>query len=343
MRSAPRPESGSAGGAPEPQRLGALEHDCGRDRLGAAVEEVEAAEPAPRELTRHGADEARGAGVLDQRRGATRLRRSRVEHQEGLDRVADLAGGAGLREPQLRVARRPFVRHERGGGRNAVPRRQALEVPAARGGGRPQALGQRPFDRERRRGKARAALSARGAERQDGRDDGGRALGIEERGSNRKARRPPQPHLAGRERDARHRHRKKPPQQPRRRGGLPDQNEADLAPVGEMLQGGQQNVRIGKQRRLDRPLGKGAPSGEIGADLVGRAELDLVAAAGLGPGRPQAARGRAGRHRAGPEKRCRARFHGPKPFQSCRNGTKGPVRLLMRVQDSKTIPAFRAG
>src|SRR5215218_7447203 len=50
MRSAPPPESGSAGGAPEPQRLGALEHDCGGDRLGAAVQEVEAAEPAPREL-----------------------------------------------------------------------------------------------------------------------------------------------------------------------------------------------------------------------------------------------------------------------------------------------------
>src|SRR5215218_9682602 len=85
----------------------------------------------------------------------------------------------------------PFVRQERGGGRNAVPRRQALEVPAARGGGRPQALGQRSFDWERRRGKASAALSARGAERQDGRDDGGRALGIEERGRNWKARRLP--------------------------------------------------------------------------------------------------------------------------------------------------------
>jgi hypothetical protein len=61
-----------------------------------------------------------------------------------------------------------------------------------------------------------------------------------------------------------------------------------------MLQGRQQNVRIGKQRRFGRPLGKGAPGGKIGADLMDGAELDLVAAAGLGPGRPRAARGETG-------------------------------------------------
>ncbi len=272
-----RGEAPVAGGSPQPSAVCAFEDDRRRDRLAADPHDVDAAAPAPGQLARHGAHEARRPDILDESRVPARRSFNgqkfldRIAHGTRLPRPLDPGLAKGSQAPPLAVGLDRRFSPVHGGGSLVWP--QDIEWTLRPPGDRAQRGRERPLQRDLRQEETRGGAPA-SEFGEDRLKHGLRGIIVDQDSIRERKGWSPDSNVAPSRGQTRRHDRKKAAQRPVLRRPLPDAKDRGMPPFWNVLKGGQEKTGFSEHAGCERALHESAPRVSHGAHLASAADFD---------------------------------------------------------------------